>query len=163
MHRIAILALLALAGCMQTERGYPSLLPRPIESQSLAEPERPAPVATPDPALDAKLADLSAALAEAQQRFTAAAQTAEAKVAVARGVREGSEAWLDAQTALSELGALHAPTVNALAELERLAIERGAAGLPPYPALDAAVEAATAQSQAQEDRTGALEAALAGA
>ncbi|ATY31375.1 hypothetical protein [Sphingomonas psychrotolerans] len=155
--------LLALAGCTQSPDAYPSLLPRPIESQSFAEPARPAAVAAPDAALDARIAEASAGLQTGRQRFAAAAQEAEAKVAVARGVAEGSEAWLNAQTALSNLESLRAPTLATLAALETMASERGQAGQPPYPALDSAVAAADALATAQGDRIGALEAALAGA
>ena len=154
---------LALAGCTQSPDAYPSLLPRPIESQSLAEPERPAAVARPDATLDARIAEATATLQTGNQRFAAAAQEAEAKVAVARGVAEGSEAWLDAQTALSNLESLRAPILTTLAALETLASERGQAGQPAYPALDSAVAAADAMATAQGDRIGALEAALAGA
>jgi hypothetical protein len=154
---------LALAGCTQSPNAYPSLLPRPIESQSLAEPQRPAAVAARDAALDAKIAEVSAALQTGNQRFATAAQEAEAKVAVARGVPEGSSGWLDAQTALSNLESLRAPTLTILSELEALAIARGQAGQPPYPALDSAIAAGDVIATAQGDRIGALEAALAGA
>lgn len=154
---------IALAGCTQSPDSYPSLLPRPIEKQSLAEPERPVPVATPDAKLDARIAELTASLTMGNQRFATAAQEAEAKIAVARGVAEGSDAWLDAQTALSTVESLRAPTLTGLAALEELAIERGKAGEPPYPALDSAIAAADAMAKAQSDRIQALEAALSGA
>jgi hypothetical protein len=162
-RHIAALAVLALAGCTQDSAVYPSLLPRAIETQSLAEPERPVVAVAADPALDARIASVSATLQSGNQRFVKAAQETEAKVAVARGVREGSEAWLDAQTALSTLESLRAPTLTTLAELEAMATERGTAGKPAYPALDSAVAAADAMATAQADRIGALEAALAGA
>ena len=163
MRSLPLFAAVALAGCTQSPDRYPSLLPRPIETQSLAEPERPVPVAAPDAALDARIAELSATLAAGNKKFVAAAQDAEARVAVARGVAEGSSAWLDAQTALSTLESLRAPTLSALNALEELAIARGTAGQPQYPALDSAIAAADAMSDAQGDRIGALEAALAGA
>lgn len=153
----------ALAGCTQNPGAYPSLLPRPIESGSFAEPERPAQVATPDAALDARITGFNGSLTAGNQQFAAAAQEAEAKVAVARGVPQGSEAWLDAQTALSRLESLRAPLLIALSDLEEIAIERGKAGQPPYPALDSAIAAADAMTTAQGDRIKALEAALAGA
>jgi hypothetical protein len=161
----AALSVLAfgLAGCTQSPDAYPSLLPRPIESQSMAEPERPVAAVAPDPALDSRIAGVTATLQSGNQRFVTAAQAAEAKVAVARGVPEGSEAWLDAQAALSNLESLRAPTLTALAELEQMASERGQAGKLSYPALDSAVTAADAMANAQGDRIGALEAALAGA
>jgi hypothetical protein len=163
MRSLLLFALIALAGCTQSPDSYPSLLPRPIEAQSFAEPERPVPVATPDAKLDARIAEVTASLAAGNQRFATAAQEAEAKVAVARGVPEGSEAWLDAQAALSTLESLRAPTLIALADLEGIVIERGKAGQPPYPALESAVAATDAMANAQADRIGALEAALAGA
>jgi hypothetical protein len=155
--------LIALAGCTETPNRYPSLLPRPIESQSTAEPDRPVPQATPDAALDSRIASLVASLDEANRRFAAAAQDAEAKVAVARGVAEGSERWLDAHAALSALETLRAPTLDTLAELDRLVIDRGQAGQPPYPALMEASERTQRLATEQGDRIGALEAALAGA
>lgn len=154
--------LLALTACLANDKRYPSLLPRPIESQSIAEPNRPVPVAEPDPALDKRIAQLTAGLDAAQSAFVAAAQNAEAAVAVARGVPQGSEAWLNAQAAIGEAEAKRAPAVAALADLERLAIDRGEAGKPPYPALDTAIALADTLAQEQSARLAALDAALAG-
>ena len=87
MRRFALplLALvLPLAGCIQSDAKYPSLLPRAIESQSTAEPERAAVEVAADPALDKQVDDLSATLDAAQKAFTKAAQDTEAKIAVAR-------------------------------------------------------------------------------
>ncbi|WP_066794984.1 hypothetical protein [Sphingomonas soli] len=163
MRSLVLIALAALAGCTQSATRHPSLLPRAAESQSLAEPVRPVPVATPDAALDKKIADLVGQLDSLAAAFNAGAQDAEAKIAVARGLPEGSERWLDAQAALSTLDTLRAPALTLLSDLEEMAIDRGVAGLPPYPALDAAIARAEALSTAQQDRSGALEAALAGA
>jgi len=163
MRRPALFVPIALAGCTQVPDRYPSLLPRPIESQSLAEPERPAPVATPDATLDSRIAAITASLDEARARFAAAAQDAEAKAAIARGVEQGSAAWLDAHAALSALEALRAPMLDALAELDRLVLDRGQAGEPPYPALEAASARAEKLVAEQNDRIDTIEAALAGA
>lgn len=163
MRSLVLIAAVALAGCTQSATRYPSLLPRAAESQSLEEPVRPVPVATPDATLDKKVADLVAQLDTLAAAFAKGAQDAEAKIAVARGLPEGSEPWLDAQAALSTLDTLRAPVLTVLSDLEELAIERGTAGLPPYPALDAAVKRAETLSTQQQDRSGALEAALAGA
>ena len=163
MPRIPLIALLlatGLAGCTETGHHYPSLLPRDTESQSLAEPERPAPVATPDAALDARIAALVAELDKAGKDFTAVAQDGEARIAVARGLPEGSDGWLDAQAALTEVDAARAPAASTLAELEQMTIDRGAAGQPPYPALDAAIARASALAEAQSARNATLAAAL---
>lgn len=154
--------MVALVGCTQSPDAYPSLLPRPIEKQSLAEPERVAAVPVPDAKLDARIAALGAALAEDNQKFVPAAQDAEAKVAVARGLPEGSDPWLDAQTALSTVESTRAPMLAALSELEEMAIERGKAGEPPYPALDKAIADADTLVTAQDTRIAALKAALGG-
>jgi hypothetical protein len=163
MRILVLISAVALTGCTQSATRYPSLLPRAAESQSLDEPVRPVAVAAPDAALDKKVSDLTAQLDALTAAFNTGAQAAEAKIAVARGLPEGSEPWLDAQAALSTLDTLRAPVLTVLSDLEELAIERGTAGLPPYPALDAAVTRAEALSTAQQDRSGALEAALAGA
>lgn len=158
----SLICLILLAGC--TEGGieqYPSLLPRAIESQSLEEPERVAQPVGPDAALDTQLAGFTAALDKAGADFTAAARDAEAKVAVARGLAEGSEPWLDAQVALSNLDSVRAPVAIAQTELEGLAIARGADGKPPYPALSAAIARAEALSAEQGARIRMLEGALA--
>ena len=165
MHRPLILALalpILLAGCVETDHRYPSLLPRETEKQSMAEPVRPVPQATPDAALDARIAAALDTLDKASKDFTATAQDAEARIAVARGLPEGSEGWIDAQAALTAVGAARVPASDALADLERMAIDRGQAGEPPYPALDEAVAKANAVTEAQAARLATLEAALAG-
>ena len=162
MRSLLLVPVIILAGCTQATGRYPSLLPRPEEQAGFTEPVRPVPVATPDPALDARITEITTSLDAANTRFTAAARDAEAKIAVARGVPEGSERWLDAQAALSVLDGFRAPLAQAIADLEELAIERGKAGLPPYPAVDSAITSAESIQAAQEDRAKALEAALAG-
>lgn len=164
MRRFALplLALvLPLAGCIQSDEKYPSLLPRAIESQSTAEPERPVATIAADPALDKQVADLSVALDAAQKAFTKAAQDTEAKIAVARGLPEGSDPWLDAQVALGGLDVVRSQATDALSALETLEIERGRSGLPPYPALQAVIERATALTADQAKRIKSLETALA--
>jgi hypothetical protein len=163
MRRSLPLAVLLLAGCTQAATSrYPSLLPRPAESQSLEEPKRPVPVAEPDAALDTKIAALAAELDSAARAFTTAAQDAEAKVAVAQGMPEGSEQWLNAQTAMTEVGVARGPVESAVSALEELAIARGQAGQPPYPALDAAIARGDKIAADQAARSAMLEKTLAG-
>lgn len=160
MRFILLLSLTALAGCTQSGTRYPSLLPRPIEQTSLAEPERPVPVATPDAALDKKIADIRASLDAGSKAFIAGAQDTEAKIAVARGLAPGSDPWLQAQVAMGGLAELRRPAVTALSELEEMATQRGVDGLPPYPALDDAVAEAAKAADTQQARIDSLEAAL---
>lgn len=167
MRRPIFLAALALplglpAACTTPDGGYPSLLPRPIESRDDAEPVRPDPVATPDAALDARITQKRAAAADAAKRFQTAAITAESRVAVARGVPAGSEAWVAAQTALADLDAIRGGTVELLTELEQEASARAQAGITAYPALDAAITEIGGLATTQAERSKALEDALAG-
>ena len=157
---LSLLALAILAGCTHSQDRYPSLLPRPIESQGVAEPDRPEPKVAPDPALDAEIARLSSDIQAADKSFAEAAQATEARIAVARGTAHDSAMWIDAQTAMAQLASARAPTLSAVADLERLVADRGTGGKDPYPALDAAFAAAEAINDRQEARVQALEDAL---
>lgn len=134
----ATVALAVLGGCATQDVSAPSLLPRPIESRSDAEPVRPEPVATPDPTLDAEIAGLIARRDKAAQDFAAADRVAAARVNAGARAAVGSDAWLDAQTALAALDTPRADLVAVVTELEELAIARATAGQPPYPALETA-------------------------
>jgi hypothetical protein len=157
-----LVALTVLAACAAPDNGYPSLLPRPIESRGDAEPVRPDPVAAPDPALDRRIAEQRALAAAAARRFQSAALEAESRVAVARGLAVGSEPWIRAQTALAELAPIRSEVTTIVSALEETAIARASAGEPAYPALDAAIAELDAIAQAQSDRVVALEEALGG-
>ena len=167
MRRTIYLAALALpmgllAACTTTDGGYPSLLPRPIESRDDAEPARPDPVALPDSLLDARINRQREAAADAAKRFQAATLTAESRVAVARGVPTGSEAWVAAQSALADLDSIRGETVQLVTELEQEASARAQAGTPAYPALNAAIDEIARLALTQADRSRTMEDALAG-
>lgn len=151
-----------LAACTTANDGFPSLLPRPIESRDDGEPVRPDPVVVPDAALDARIARKREAAAAAAKRFQAAAITAETRVAIARGMAVGSEPWVAAQSALAELDTIRGETVELVTELEQEAAARAQAGTPGYPALDAAIAEIGGLATAQAERAAALEDALAG-
>lgn len=138
-----IFAALLLAGCAPTTDNAPSLLPRPIETRSDAEPVATTAPAAADPALDAEIARRVAAFDAAARAFDGAVPGVEAKLAAARGAAEGSERWLDGQSAIGDLQQLRAAAEAAMAEIEELAIVRATDGRLPYPALDGAI--ATAQ------------------
>ncbi len=149
-----------LSACAAPAGDFPSLLPRPIEKISLAEPVRPVPVATPDAALDAKIATLGRDVAGATRAFDAAVARARPTVQAAKGAAEGSERWLGAQVALAELDVARTAIDTPFGDLERLAIDRAAAGAPPYPSLDAAVAQTTAAATAQRGTIATLSASL---
>ncbi|KQM41243.1 hypothetical protein [Sphingomonas sp. Leaf10] len=138
-----------LSACAAPRGDYPSLLPRPIEKISLAEPVHPVPVSKPEPALDGKIAAATTAASAATRSFDAAVARARPLVRAAAGKAEGSEPWLNAQVALAELDVARTAIDTPLADLERLGIDRAAAGSPPYPALDAALARATDAANAQ--------------
>lgn len=138
MTRCVIATALLLAGCVTQDVSAPSLLPRPIETRSDAEPERPVPVASADPALDAEIAGLIARRDKASAEFAAADRTAAARLDAGARAAVGSDAWLDAQTALAALDTPRADLLAVLTELEQFASARAEAGQPPYPSLDTA-------------------------
>lgn len=162
MRRILFLGLIGLSACSQDQGRYPSLMPRPIESRTWAEPVRTPPSVTADPALDAQIKALGAKTEAAYKGFVETAQRAEARVAVARGTAQGSEAWLNAQVALAEVDAALEPLSAAVSDLETAAIDRGTSGQPDYPALNAALQAARTQLEQANARSASLDAALSG-
>ena len=156
------LSALALAGCV-AEDGFPSLAQRPAElDTSLEEPSRPAVEVPSDPALLARIAELRRQAAEGERSFAAALPPTEA--VVARAGAAGSESWVEAQQALSRLEVNRGATMRALADLDRLAIDR--AGLATNGADFAAINAAIAEVQqiaaAQQQRWDRLRNRLAG-
>lgn len=136
---LPLVPLLLATACAGTADRGPSLLPRAVEDQSFDEPAAaPAPAATPDPALDKSIADLAARRVAATAAFAAADRQVAAALGKGARAAVGSDAWLDAQTALAALDEERATMLAVLTELEELAIARAADGKPPYPALDAA-------------------------
>jgi hypothetical protein len=137
---IVAVAGLALPSCA-AEGDFPSLAMRPAErDRSVEEPVRPSPQVPDDAALRRRLGELTEAAAEGERAFDAAFGPADAAVDAA-GAAE-SERWVAAQQALSRLEAAREPTTRALAELDRLAVDR--ADLPTGEADRAALEAAIA-------------------
>ncbi len=134
----ALIGALLIGGCTGTDTPhYPSLLPRPIESRSDAEPVAPPPAtAVAEPAIDAKLAADAATLDTTDKAFAPAADRAEAAARSAKGEAAGSEHWITAQTALAELDTYRSDLSAALTDIEQLAIDRAAAAQPDYPGLE---------------------------
>lgn len=141
----APLLLLVLSACSGQNGFYPSLAPRPIERQPDVIPEKTAPAATPDAELDSTLAGIDKDLKNAADAFTPAAEKARSLVDAAATAGVGSEAWLDAQTALADLDGDRAQSTAALARLDELAIARAKALQPAYPTLQALHDRGEAQ------------------
>lgn len=158
LHPLALPLL--IAGCASPD-AYPSLLPRAGERVGFAEPAAPPPLAVvADPALDARIAAVAQRASDAATRFDSAASKATRTVGTARGAAAGSDAWLDAQTALAELDVLRSETLEGLTDLEQLASERALALAPDYLALESAITAAKAAAEEQAKRIAALQALL---
>ena len=153
-----------LAACASDPTVYPSLAPRPVEKLGFAEPATPPPApAAQDPALDAKLAAVTARGDAAARDFDRAAARAATLTRAARGAKVGSDAWIAAQTAIADLDALRSSYGDTVGALDDLASTRAAALQPAYPALEQALAAARAAAEAQTARIHALAGALPGA
>ena len=153
-------AALILTGCASQVSNAPSLLPRAIESRSDAEPVVTAGPIVADPALDAELARRVADFDAAARAYDAVVPAIERQLARSTTAREGTDAWLAGQAAIGELGQARSAIDTAFAQIEQLAITRGAAGEPPYPALDAALVAAQARFEASAATDARLRAML---
>lgn len=157
----ALLVSLALAGCATPPSGrYPSLLPRPIESRSDAEPEPVVALAEADPAIDSALPELRRTIERATADFATAAQTTDRLATAARGDSVGGDRWIAAQTSLAELDGHQATLSSALTDLDTLAVNRAAEGKPDYPALVELRATAQAAFDEQASRIAALSARL---
>ena len=124
---LAILVpLLVAAGCA-APGPYPSLAPRPAEKAYAEDADERKPTPQPDdPALAAEIDRLAAEARAGAADFDAALPAAQAAAAAAGGA--GSDSWIEAQQALSRLESARARTTAALADLDRLAVERSSAG-----------------------------------
>ncbi len=118
---------LPLSACAAAqETAAPSLAKRPVEGRfDVVSPTVVAPPPGPLPAdLAGRLARWEADAVSAQQAFAAERNAAAPLVAAASGAAVASENWVVAQQAVSRLIAARAPLTGALADIDRLYIER---------------------------------------
>jgi hypothetical protein len=154
-------AALFLAGCV-AEDGFPSLAQRPAERNlSIEEPLYPAVEVPSDPAIRARIVELQRQAEEGGRAFDSALAPTEA--AVARAGAAYSESWIEAQQALSRLESTREPTQRALAELDRLAVDRAdvATSEEDFAAIHAAIAEVQSAASAQQQRWDRLRARLA--
>jgi hypothetical protein len=139
----------------------PSLAPRAAERVPIGEVE---PVAEPASALDPALADrlsrLVAAAQADQQRFAAKEADTAGQVAHAANAAQGSDAWVQAQQALSALEGQRAPMATHLSVLDDLRVEPGNAALANRGAIDAAAATIESLDRGQAEAIAALAARL---
>lgn len=159
--------LLSLPACAGTQANDgPSLAKRPVEGRFDVAP--PAPVVAPPGPLPTDLAGRLARWesdgAAGQQAFAAERSSTASLVSAAAGAPIASERWVVAQQAISRLTAARAPVTGALADIDRLYLERSVDeqvdGLPDIYALrdrladlvstqDAVIEALSSQLPGQ--------------
>jgi len=156
----ALVIVLLATACTESTDKYPSLAPRPIESRSDAIATPPAPIATPDAALDAQLASRAAKLAQIDRDFAAGAARAETAAKARGALAVGSDQWVAAQSELAQLEGLRGDALGEVSDLERMVTDRGAAGAPPYPTLDDLLAKAQVQVDAEVTRIAAIKAML---
>lgn len=123
----AFAALLSLSACAAAQdSAAPSLAKRAVEGRFDVAP--PAVVVTPPGPLPAdlggRLARWEADAAAAQQAFAAERNVAASLVSAAGGAPVASERWVVAQQAISRLVATRAPLTGALADIDRLYLDR---------------------------------------
>jgi hypothetical protein len=113
----AFLLACLLGGCA-TGGEFPSLAPRPVEQLSFEEPIKVDPPVAADPALSGRagaiLAEARAADGEFEQAY------ARALPLVRAAGPAGSDAWIQAQEAISRVEAARIGTTSALSELDLL-------------------------------------------
>lgn len=148
-----LVPLLAAAGCA-APGPYPSLAPRPAEKAYADDTDERRPTPQPDdPALAAEIERLAAEARAGAAAFDSALPAAQAAAAASGGA--GSDSWIEAQQALSRLESARAQTTAALADLDRVAVERAGAGTlgeGDGERLRAAVAEIQALADAQADR-----------
>jgi hypothetical protein len=151
---LAILSMLALAAGCAAPGPYPSLAPRPAEKAYAEDAEERKPTPQPDdPALASEIDRLLAAGRAGAAEFAAALPVAQAAASAAGP--SGSDAWIEAQQALSRLESARARTTAAVADLDRLAVDRassGTLGSGDEERLRAATAILQALTDAQADR-----------
>ena len=153
-------ALASLSACSRDTTRYPSLAPRAVEKLGFAEPEVPVVEAKPNPALDAKIADFGVRLDRVAKGFGDDAAKAQAAGSRAKGKAVGSDAWLDAQTALAQLDDWRAQTSSLLSDIDIIAADRAAKLEPTYRALGALRARVAAEGERQMATIDRLSAAL---
>jgi hypothetical protein len=157
MHRLLILpfVILPLAGCASAASGdYPSLAARSIETRFAVVESVPVPPPGPLPAdLAGQLAGWRERGLAADRAFGAALPGTEQLVSAAAAAPVASEAWVQAQQALSRLAIARGPASDALADIDALYVARSTEeafdGMPDIAALRAALGALTARQDAQ--------------
>lgn len=154
-------AALALSGC-GAEIHAPTLLPRTVEKQPIDLPVAEASEAqTPlSPALQAAIAKQVDAAQAGDRDFQARRAAAEDAVAKAAGQAQGSEAWVQAQEAVTALESGRAAVRDAAGAIDALRDDPANRTSGNRAAIDAAAKQVAAIEQGESDAVAALTAKL---
>ncbi len=117
-------------------------------------------VAAPDPALDTKMATFAKRLDTITAGFTRDAARTESGARAARGRAVGSDAWLDAQTALAGLDDWRAQMSALISDIEEASTDRAAKLEADYPGLIPLRDRAQAEGERQGATIGRIQAML---
>lgn len=165
--RIGLLgASLSLLGACSTvdDSRFPSLAKRPIESAGLTtRPDaiEPPPAAPADSNIAAKIAQYRGQANTGQGAFQQELGAAQRRVSAASGAAVASDAWMEAQMAISGLDSARAPTVEALASLDQLQVkQQGVGGRAGMDEIAAAIAAVRSMVAGQDEELNALKARL---
>ena len=119
---LAATLLACLLGGCATGGDFPSLAPRPVEQLSFEEPIKVDPPVAADPALSGRAGALLGEARAGDRQFEEAYGRALPLVRAAGPA--GSDAWIQAQEAISRVEAARIGTTNALSELDLLIAEQ---------------------------------------
>jgi hypothetical protein len=159
MKFLLLLPLVSLAGCAEMGE-TPSLAQRPIEKLGLGSavppPASPTVPVAADAALSAKIASLVSEAEAGNRAFASADRSGAASIQAGRRAREGSETWIEGETARSALEAARQQSAEALAALDTLLVAQTEAAGGGIAELTAAQERVSAIVTRQTDRLAAL-------
>jgi len=164
----AFLALFALGALADSAaaKPFPSLAKRPSETRDRTPPAPQAIVpAAPDPQLVAQVEGLAEQIARGEAAFRARLDTGRTAVASAERAAPSSEAWVNAQVAISALDNARYDSVAGLAGLDSLYVDRqdnadAARVMADLAAIDPVRRRALAAVDAQNDALDGLRRAL---
>ena len=150
-------AMLSLAGC-RADVSAPSLMPRAVEKQPIDMPVTKAIESgtLADPALRAKVAAQVDAAQVGDRAFAAQQAATEKAVARASGAAQGSDAWVEAQEAVTALAAACAAVRDAAGAIDALRDDPANAAPGNRAAIDAAAAKVTALETKEADAVAAL-------
>ena len=162
------LVMVSLSACSMQEGDFPSLAKRPFEdAPTVVEPQNPAtPTVSSLPApLKAAVDDAISKSGAAHAKFLKNLPTVQRRVNAARGSAVSSETWVVAQMDLAALEMMRSPSVTALADIDKLYLQRLNAEFEQEPSGGAAIigekrDQIQAQVDTQQSEIDAMKARL---